>query len=525
MKKYILTSLSAASLLFVSSCKTDFDQNVADIKPTSGDADFSNYISLGNSLTSGFRDNALYIDGQNESYPSIIASQMKRAGGGDFVQPLMADNNGGLVLGPVKIQDTKLYLKGFNADGTPNITNVEGVPTTDITKKITGKLNNFGVPGAKSFHLVAPGYGSLAGVSAGKANPYYVRFSSSTTSTVAGDAASAKPTFFSLWIGNNDVLSYATGGGVGKNQKGNTDPTTYGSEDITEPAVLAASIEGVIKTMAAAGATKGVIANIPNVSTIPYFITVPYNPLSASNPSFGPMIPQLNTTFGALNQAFKALGVPERSISFSTTGSSAVVIKDKDLKDISASLTAALTPSLGIAQATLFGSLYGQARQATSNDFIVLPASSLIGKVNTTAYANFKAMGLSDAQAGQLSVNGVTYPLEDKLVLTQNEQKNVSDAVTAYNAAIAGLAQKYNLAFVDANKKMAELGSQSGIQWNGVKYSVAFITGGAFSLDGVHLTGRGYAVIANEFIKAINTTYKSTLTQVNPNDYSGVKFP
>jgi lysophospholipase L1-like esterase len=47
----------------------------------------------------------------------------------------------------------------------------------------------------------------------------------------------------------------------------------------------------------------------------------------------------------------------------------------------------------------------------------------------------------------------------------------------------------------------------------------------SFLLDGVHLTGRGYAIIANEFIKAINAKYKSTLPQVNPNKYSGVKFP
>lgn len=72
---------------------------------------------------------------------------------------------------------------------------------------------------------------------------------------------------------------------------------------------------------------------------------------------------------------------------------------------------------------------------------------------------------------------------------------------------------------------MAELGSQSGISWDGVRYNAKFVTGGAFSLDGVHLTGRGYAIIANEFIKAINSTYKSSLPQVDANKYSGVKFP
>ena len=72
---------------------------------------------------------------------------------------------------------------------------------------------------------------------------------------------------------------------------------------------------------------------------------------------------------------------------------------------------------------------------------------------------------------------------------------------------------------------MKELGRASGIQFDGVKYTAKFVTGGSFSLDGVHLTGRGYAIIANEFIKSINRTYGSTLPQVNVNSYSGVTFP
>jgi len=97
--------------------------------------------------------------------------------------------------------------------------------------------------------------------------------------------------------------------------------------------------------------------------------------------------------------------------------------------------------------------------------------------------------------------------------------------VDAYNAKIKSLATAKGLAFVDANARMTELNAMSGMQYDGVKYSAKFITGGTFSLDGVHLTGRGYALIANEFIKAINKQYKSTLPVVNVNNYSGVKFP
>ncbi len=220
MKKYILTSLSVASFLALSSCKTDFDQNVSSIKPTNGDADFSNYVSLGNSLTSGFRDNALYLDGQKESYPSIIAAQMKLAGGGEFKQPLMPNNTGGFTdlkddKGNI-IYPGKLNLQVVSGTLSP-IPSAPAAALDNITSG--GPYNNMGVPGAKSYHLLADSYGNADFAKAGKANPYFARFASSSSTSVIKDAVAKKPTFFSLWIGNNDVLSYATSGGAGKDQK------------------------------------------------------------------------------------------------------------------------------------------------------------------------------------------------------------------------------------------------------------------------------------------------------------------
>src|SRR5690606_36015184 len=95
-----------------------------------------------------------------------------------------------------------------------------GVPTTEIGVPLTGLFNNMGVPGAKSFHLLAPGYGNVAGVPSGLANPYFARFASGASTSIITDAVAQNPTFFSLWIGNNDVLSYATSGGIGVNQTG-----------------------------------------------------------------------------------------------------------------------------------------------------------------------------------------------------------------------------------------------------------------------------------------------------------------
>ena len=65
----------------------------------------------------------------------------------------------------------------------------------------------------------------------------------------------------------------------------------------------------------------------------------------------------------------------------------------------------------------------------------------------------------------------------------------------------------------------------SGVTYNGVKYTAQFVTGGAFSLDGIHLTQRGYAMVANQIITTINAKYGSTVPQVDANKYHGVNFP
>ncbi len=502
MKKVFISSMAVLAVLSVTSCKTDFETDVADIAVTSGEADFSKYVALGNSLTSGYRDGTVYLDGQLESYPAMIAEQMQKAGGGTFTQPLVPDNIGGFANIPGF--KGKLTLQVVNGALTPVYSTA--VSTLD---RLTGTYNNMGVPGAKSFHLVANGYGNMAGLTTGTANPYFVRFASSSTASVLEDAKAQNPTFFSLWIGNNDVLSYATSGGVGTNQTGNTNPRTYSSNDITDPNVLAGSIRAVLEGMKSVGATKGVIANIPNVTSIPFFTTVPYNAVPLDEAQATALNAQL---VGRLKPVLTALGQGDR-LKTLVVGQNPLLIKDETLTDLSAQITAVLTRNgVSAAEAAFIGTTYGQARHTTNEDLVLLSTKPVI---------NSKVTGVSE----QFNKLGITYPLEDKHVLTKSEVAQVQTATNAYNTQIKALAEAYGLAFVDANAKMVELSKNSGIQYNGVSYSTTFVTGGSFSLDGVHLTGKGYAVIANEFIKAINAKYKSNLRQVNPNNYSGVKFP
>lgn len=520
MKKIIISTFAVSALFLTTSCETDFDTDVKDIVVTKGEADFTTYVALGNSLTSGYRDGALYIDGQNESYPNMLSMQMKLAGGGAFKQPMMPNNVGGFI--GIPGFPGKLELKMVNGALSP-VNNSAAATLDNIASG--GSYQNMGVPGAKVSHLLAPGYGNPAGLSAGLANPYFVRFAANpTTSSVVGDALAQNPTFISLWIGANDVLGYATSGGDGSN------PIT--PVDGTVGVGFTSTYTTLVNTLFPNGTTrKGVIANIPMITSIPFFTRVPYNPIPPERFNTAPVgspsnqdanIDALNAqVFAPLKQILTGLGQGNRIQLLSKTQGNLVLLKDESLTNLATQITGALiTAGVPAQQAGLMGQLYGQARHSTSVDLIPLTTSSVLG----TTPASPLAIAPFDKY-------GTTFPLEDKHVLRgkfgtiNGEVEEVLAATASYNTTIKSLADSKGLAFVDMNAKMLELNSKSGIVWNGVKYTATFVTGGAFSLDGIHLTGRGYAIVANEFIKSINAKYKSTLPEVDSNKYSGVTFP
>jgi len=490
------------------SCDPEFEQSVEDSGfYDSGSADFSNYVAVGNSLTAGYADNALYITGQENSYPNIMAEQFLLVGGGEFTQPYMDDNLGGLLLNGTQITSNRLVLAADPMTGAPlGPVILDGTPTTDVATSAAGPYNNMGVPGAKSFHLNADGYGNAAGIPSGSANPYYARFATSENANVISDAASMNPTFFSLWIGNNDVLSYATSGGAGVDQTGNFDPTSYGSTDITDPNVFAASYNAQVDALMAS-ASGGVLVNIADITSIPYFTTVPAQsiPLDAATAA------QLNAQFAQYNDVILptlvTFGVisPEeaaaRQINF-MAGVNFPIITDDDLTDVSMVLQGPpgnLPPELA--------NLLGQLRQANADDLVLLPASSVLG---TQADPN-----------NPLAIFGVSVPLVDGLVLTAVEQGRVAAATAAYNGVIAGLASANGLGLADAKSALAAVAT-TGVGYNGGLLTSTYVTGGAFSLDGVHPTARGYAYTANKIIDQINQTYGATIPNVDIGNYGTI---
>ncbi|HEV7621337.1 MAG TPA: hypothetical protein VGO09_06385, partial [Flavisolibacter sp.] len=262
--------------------------------------------------------------------------------------------------------------------------------------------------------------------------------------SILSDAMAQNPTFFSMSVGNDDALAFAIAGGA--------------SEFITPTANFNASIDAIVGGLTASGA-KGVVANIPSISSMPYFTTVPYN---------GLLLDQANAA--ALTAAYTPLGITFNA------GPNPFIIED------------AAAP--------------GQMRQIQAGEMILL----------TVPQDSIKCAGW-----------GSMKPIPNQYVLIASEINQINDAITAYNSKLKDAATAKGLAYVDVDAFMKNV--KSGIMYNGVGLSAQFVTGGAFSLDGIHLTPMGNALLANEYIKAINKTYGSTIPQVDATKYKGIIFP
>jgi len=85
-------------------------------------------------------------------------------------------------------------------------------------------------------------------------------------------------------------------------------------------------------------------------------------------------------------------------------------------------------------------------------------------------------------------INSLThypFPIPKQYFLSLNDVSQLQSATIAYNQIIVALAANFKLGVVDMNTKLTQL--QKGIVWNGITLNTTFVTGGVFSLDGIHL--------------------------------------
>lgn len=449
MKRNYINIIMASIMLFTYACKP----NLKPYLPTSGEADFSSYVAIGNSLTSGYADGALIYSGQLNSYPVMLSEQFALAGGGTFKVPYLPQSgNGNDGAGG----NRRVLGNSSNCLGVVSLGPVlaSGASTTLTDVSANGPYNLIGVPGARAVDAVFPGYAGF--------NPFLSRFCSSVaTSTLLSEALRANPTFYSLWLGNNDVLGYATGGGVGA-----VSPAFPFPGSLTDPAQVQAALYMIMDSLSQRGA-KGVIMNIPDVTSIPFFTTIPYNGVTVSQ-GMADTLNGIYTALGFTDIIWKA-------------GANPFIIVDSSVANP-----------------------FYKIRQAKYNEYIVLSTP------------------LDSVRCGQWGINPMK-PLTDRYVLDENEISIIKNYTEQYNTIISNLASNFNVALADMNTYMKSF--QAGVNYNNIKMDAIFVSGGAFSLDGVHPNPRGYALIANEIIRTINNKYGSHLPEKDVTRYDGIIFP
>ncbi|MEM9987249.1 MAG: hypothetical protein AAF804_19310, partial [Bacteroidota bacterium] len=123
-------------------------------------------------------------------------------------------------------------------------------------------------------------------------------------------------------------------------------------------------------------------------------------------------------------------------------------------------------------------------------------------------------------------------PLPDDLVLDQNEVSQVRAIIRTYNQIIDSVAIAFNdsagyqaVAVADMFSVFENL--SGGIISEGAYVSTEYLEGNIFEVDGLYLSPKGNAFVANEFIRTINDVdeWRAQIPLLNLADYPGVRYP
>lgn len=554
MKKTKIIYIALTASLIAGSCKQEPIKltppevvTPPGVTPSKGTADFTKFVAIGNSLTAGYQAGALFTEGQKNSLGAILAQQFATVGGGAFNQPDINSVNGfnttttnppsgsATILGRIVLFDpdgSGPRTAGPAALGTPARTVT--CPSTVSTPAVPGSgdaivpfsgnkaaLNNFGVPGIQLIQATIPQTG---GPPTGNPafNPFYERFASNPgTSNILDDAVAANGSFFMFFLGNNDILGYATTGGSGA-----IPLTTLGGSPGPGTGFQATYQTAITKLLNANPNSKGVVGNIPNVTTIPFFLTVRFNAvaltadqataLNAGFAGYNAVLDAIKSNAGLLAlSGSTAANLDARKVTYTAGAGNRILIAEKspEFPDLGPTFDAMLGG--GAISATQRAGLepYRRVRQATATDLITLSAGAVLG----SCFNNIPT-----------AIIGTSVPLADQFVLIPSEIQAILTRTAEFNAVIKAAADNSNnrIALADVNAVFAKLVTDRLQIIDGVAVSPSFAPPtGIFSEDGVHPNNRGSAYLANVFIDAINAKFNATIPRTNLSKFSGTFIP
>ncbi|MEM7367940.1 MAG: SGNH/GDSL hydrolase family protein [Bacteroidota bacterium] len=442
MKRIYLLIFCSLSLVLISlnSC----EPSILGPELGLGNLQIHPYLAIGDGFSAGFSNGdlnpvstkGLYEGAQLYAFPDLIAGQFNTLRPLIFEQQLLPGIGSGFRM----IQEMKNPICTFLGPQPVILDTTHGNGWQNSWED-SKKNHNLSIP-----HLRVS---TVASDSFGRSSPFFQRMAGSKHSDYLDMLVEESPSFFTLWLGTEDVLDYAMTG---------TSNPQFRPTPEEEFAKQFDQLLTLLDDMSDSN-TKGVIGNVPDISLFPYFSKTKHTYLSIEN------------CYGSENDIY-------------------------------------LTEQLG-------GTV--ETRKATASDKILMSAEDEIG--------------LNNGLPGRLGLHPDN-PLSDAQVLDAQELLEIRQLISRYNIIIDSLVQAHNakrdepwLVVVDLNHSFNKL--DGGLIEDGLILSNDFLTGGVFSLDGIYLTPRGNAFVANEFIRRINAfpEFKASIPTLNLTDFIGISFP
>lgn len=111
-------------------------------------------------------------------------------------------------------------------------------------------------------------------------------------------------------------------------------------------------------------------------------------------------------------------------------------------------------------------------------------------------------------------------PLPADVVLDAGEVARIRAATKAFNKFIAKKAEEHGAALFDVHGFLDRIDAE-GTVVDGTALTTDFL-GGLFSLDGVHPTNIGYALLANEFIEVMNAHFGAAIPPLGDDELAAI---
>ncbi|HSB36305.1 MAG TPA: hypothetical protein VLH41_05475, partial [Thermoanaerobaculia bacterium] len=407
-------------------------------------ADFTTFVQIGDSLTHGYTDGCVVEYAQRDSVGAIIARQ---AGVTNFEQALIKAPG----LGPCMVLTSLAPTFGYRPNtGTP------------LNATLSRPYNNLGISGftisqAVDSNPATPAGGIAFTVLRGQG-------------TMLQQAAALKPTFLTIWIGNNDSLNAV---GLG---------TVIDGVTLTPKAVFDSKLQTIVDTMKTAqgGTGKGVILNMGDVAGIPFATTVPA--ILGTNPATGAPI------YAYYNGC--AAGVPAALCS--VPAGSLLTLYAAQLLQQGYGIPCQLLDAAGAPAA--------DPRRANCLVFSATTGAIVSGK---------QLPDNCDLSGGPASCSA-----RPGVVLTPTELTLLRGRVAEYNASIASMGPAAGYKVFDIAAWQKDLLAHPKV-FAGMTVSTAYLSGGFVGYDGIHPTSIGYALIARDLIAFINANYGNSIPDVD----------